>query len=117
MTNHLLNHPPKEPWSKSSTSFWTTLKSTPKNKPTFGIEGVWSRFSSIVDRQHNGVVKVFRIDLDNAETQYGTTNDVEMEELTRRVYGELLWTIREYQRGWKQHNHIEQVQVRKAKAI
>lgn len=63
-----------------------------------------------------GMVKVFRIDTPDGDTQYWATDDSKMDSLTRQGYGELSWGIEEYHRGLKQHCLVEKAQVRAGRA-
>jgi putative transposase len=63
-----------------------------------------------------GLVKVFRIDAPNGDTQYWATGDLAMTELGRLQFAGLSWGIEEYHRGLKQHCGVERAQVRGGRA-
>lgn len=64
-----------------------------------------------------GLIKVFRIDIPNGDTQYWATDDLEMEPMMRLKHAELSWGIEEYHRGLKQYCLVEKAQVRKERAV
>src|SRR5262249_12539789 len=63
-----------------------------------------------------GLVKAFRIVTTNGDTEHWITNDLEMDELTRREVAELAWGIEDYHRGLKQFCGAERCQARHPRA-
>jgi hypothetical protein len=63
-----------------------------------------------------GMVKVFRIDAPDGDTEYWVTNDLAMEEGTRRQYAEVSFAIENYHRELKQFCGVERCQVRASRA-
>ena len=67
---------------------------------------------TVVHLQGYGSVRVFRIVARDGDTEYWATNDLAMDELTRRHYAELCLAIENYHRGLKQCCGVERCQVR-----
>ncbi len=89
----------------------------PDNKQSRAIcECAISPEGTIVYLQGYGFVKVFRIDIENGDTQYWASSDLDMQPLMRVKFAELSWNIEEYHRGLKQHCLVEKAQVRKTRA-
>ena len=59
-----------------------------------------------------GEVRVFRVVAPNGDTTHGATNDLGLDELGRRAFGELSCSIEEYHRGLKPFTGVERCQVR-----
>jgi hypothetical protein len=71
---------------------------------------------TVVHLEGFGMVQAFRIDTTNGGTEYGITNDLQMVEVTRRVFAEHAWGIEEYHRGLKPCTGAERCQVRRSRA-
>ncbi len=63
-----------------------------------------------------GSIRVFRVVATDGDAEHWATNDLGMDALTRRKYGEFSWRIEEYHRGIKQFCGVERCQARRAKA-
>jgi putative transposase len=63
-----------------------------------------------------GLVKVFRIDTPDGDTEYWATNDLSMDEGVRRHYAEVSFAIENYHRELKQSCGVERCQVRASRA-
>jgi putative transposase len=63
-----------------------------------------------------GLIKVFRIDAPDGDTEYWATNDLSMDAGTRRHYAEVSFAIENYHRDLKQHCGVERCQVRAGRA-
>ena len=63
-----------------------------------------------------GLIKVFRIDAPDGDTEYWATNDLLMDEGTRRQYAEVSFAIENYHRDLKQYCGAERCQVRAGSA-
>ena len=63
-----------------------------------------------------GLVKVFRIDAPDGDTEYWATNDLGMEETMRRHYAEVSFAIENYHRELKQYCGVERCQARSERA-
>src|SRR5262249_15948102 len=63
-----------------------------------------------------GMVKVFRIDVPDGDTEYWATNNLSMEGGVRRQYAEVSFAIENYHRDLKQHCGVERCQVRSSRA-
>jgi hypothetical protein len=70
----------------------------------------------VVHLKGYGFIKVFRTVSEDGDEQYWTTDDLQMDEATRKELQSQGWGIEIYQRGIKQCCGIEQAQVRKAVA-
>lgn len=62
---------------------------------------------TVVHVEGFGLVKAFRIDVPNGDTEYWITDDLGMDELTRVTYAQRAWAIEEYHRGLKQATEVE----------
>jgi putative transposase len=71
---------------------------------------------TVVHLEGYGLVKVFRIDAPNGDTQYWATSDQAMTEVERLHDAEVAWGIEEYHRGLKQFCNVERAQVRAGRA-
>lgn len=67
---------------------------------------------TIVHLEGFGMVKAFRIDATDGDTQYWITNDLSMDDLRRLSLSEQAWGIEEYHRGLKQHCGVDRCQTR-----
>ena len=76
-----------------------------------------SATGTVVHLENYGMVKVFRIISKDGTAEYWTTNNLEMDELTRLKLAEASWKIEEYHRGLKQVTNVERCQCRTGKAI
>jgi putative transposase len=63
-----------------------------------------------------GLVKVFRIDAPDGDTEYWATNDLGLDAGKRRYYAEVSFAIENYHRELKQHCGVERCQVRSSRA-
>ena len=63
-----------------------------------------------------GLVKVFRIDAPDGDTEYWATNDLSMEAGTRRHSAEVRFAIANYHRDLKQYCGVERCRVRAGRA-
>lgn len=63
-----------------------------------------------------GMVKVFRIDTPDGDTEYWATNDLAMDEGMRKFCAEVSFAIENYHRELKQNCGVERCQVRSAQA-
>ena len=63
-----------------------------------------------------GLVKVFRIDAPDGDTEYWATNDLALGEGVRRHYAEVSFAIENYHRELKQSCGVERCQVRTSRA-
>src|SRR5262249_17237117 len=63
-----------------------------------------------------GMVKVFRIDVPDGDTEYWATNNLSMEGGVRRQYAEVSFATENYHRDLKQHCGVERCQVRSSRA-
>jgi len=63
-----------------------------------------------------GMVKVFRIDAPDGDTEYWATNDLAMGEMVRRQGAEVSFAIENYHRELKQFCGVERCQVRAGRA-
>jgi len=68
----------------------------------------------VVHLKNYGMVQVFRIVATDGDVEYWATDDLEMEESTRRELAQQAWGIETYHRGIKQCCGIERAQVRHA---
>jgi len=66
----------------------------------------------VVHLQGYGLVRVFRIDSTNGNTDYWATNVLEMTDLERIGYAQKSWTIETYHRAIKQFCGIERCHAR-----
>ena len=71
---------------------------------------------TVVHLEGFGLVKAFRIATTDGGTEHWITNDLEMDEVQRRVLAERAWGIEEYHRGLKQCTGVERCQVRMSRA-
>jgi putative transposase len=71
---------------------------------------------TVVHLEGFGLVKAFRIATTDRGTEHWITNDLQMDEVTRRVLAERAWGIEEYHRGLKQCTGVERCQVRMSRA-
>ncbi len=71
---------------------------------------------TIVHLKGYGLIKVFRIDTPDGDTEYWATNELEMGAAAREDWAGQVWTIEEYHRGLKQFCGVERAQVRAARA-
>ena len=71
---------------------------------------------TIVHLEGFGLVKAFRIATTNGGTEHWITNDLAMDEVTRRVLAERSWGIEEYHRGLKQCTGVDRCQARVGRA-
>jgi putative transposase len=71
---------------------------------------------TVVHLEGFGLVKAFRIATTDRGTEYGITNDLAMDEMTRLMFAERAWGIEEYHRGLKQCTGAERCQVRMSRA-
>ena len=63
-----------------------------------------------------GMVRMFRIDAPDGDTEYWATNDLSMDAGTRRHYAEVSFAIENYHRELKQFCGVEKCQVRSERA-
>ena len=63
-----------------------------------------------------GLVRVFRIDASDGDTEYWATNDLGMEPGMRRHYAEVSFAIENYHRDLKQYCGVERCQARSQRA-
>jgi hypothetical protein len=63
-----------------------------------------------------GMVKVFRIDAPDGDTEYWATNDLGMGPVARRYYAEISFAIENYHRELKQNCGVEWCQARSQRA-
>jgi hypothetical protein len=63
-----------------------------------------------------GLARVFTIRAKNGTLEYGATNDLSMDELTRLQNAEWSWAIEDYHRGLKPCCGVERSHVRAARA-
>ena len=75
-----------------------------------------SSSGTIVHLEGFGLVKAFRIVTTNGDTEHWISNDLGMDEMTRREVAELAWGIEDYHRGLKQFCSVERCQARHSKA-
>lgn len=71
---------------------------------------------TIVHIEGFGLVKAFRIDATDGDTEYWITDDLGMDELTRVTYAQRAWAIEEYHRGLKQCTEVEGCPARLARS-
>jgi hypothetical protein len=67
---------------------------------------------TVLHLQGYGMVKVFRIDAPDGDTEYWATNDLGMDAGMRRYYAELGFAIENYHRELKQNCGVEGCQAR-----
>jgi putative transposase len=75
-----------------------------------------SESGTVLHLRGYGLVKVFRIDTPDGDTEYWATNDLSMDEGMRRQYAEMSFAIENYHRDLKQHCGVERCQVRASRA-
>ena len=75
-----------------------------------------SASGTVVHLRGYGMVKVFRIDAPDGDTEYWATNDQAMDEGRRRHYAEVSFSIENYHRELKQFCGVERCQVRSERA-
>ena len=66
-------------------------------------------FGQIVHLKGFGMVRIFRI-VEDHDTQYWCTNDLEMSEIQRQILADKAWNIEVYHRGLKSACHTEHFQ-------
>jgi hypothetical protein len=71
---------------------------------------------TVVHVEGFGLVKAFRIDVPNGDTEYWITDDLAMDELTRVTYAQRAWAIEEYHRGLKQATEVERCPARRERS-
>jgi hypothetical protein len=71
---------------------------------------------TVVHLKGYGLIKVFRIDTSDGDTEYWATSDLTMEAPTRDGLADQVWTIEVYHRGLKQFCGVERAQVRAGRA-
>ncbi len=71
-----------------------------------------SASGTVLHLQGYGMVKVFRIDAPDGDTEYWATNDLGMDDGMRRYYAELGFAIENYHRDLKQNCGVEGCQAR-----
>jgi putative transposase len=71
---------------------------------------------TVVHRQGYGMVRVFRIVPRDGDTEHWATDDLAMDDLTRRTYAERSWGIENYHRGLKQCCGVGRSQARSARS-
>jgi putative transposase len=71
---------------------------------------------TVVHLEGFGSIRVFKVVSRDGDIEYWATNDLEMDELTRRVIAERCWAIENYHRGLKQCCGVERAQVRAGRA-
>lgn len=71
---------------------------------------------TIVHLEGFGSIRVFKVVSRDGDVEYGATNDLAMDELTRLAHAERCWAIENYHRGLKQCCGVERAQVRAARA-
>lgn len=71
---------------------------------------------TIVHLQGFGSIRVFKVVSRDGDIEYGATNDLAMDNVTRRAHAEQCWAIEHYHRGLKQCCGVERAQVRAARA-
>jgi putative transposase len=101
--------------------FLTRLKGnrqvTPGDKRKRDLDAVAvSPEGTVLHLQGYGMVKVFRIDAPDGDTEYWATNDLGMGAGMRRHYAELGFAIENYHRGLKQDCGVEGCQARSERA-
>jgi len=70
----------------------------------------------VVHLKGYGMVRVFRIVAKDGDTEHWATDDLEMDEPTRKELGRQAWGIEVYHRGIKQYCGIERCECRSAQA-
>jgi len=75
-----------------------------------------SAAGTVVHLTGYGLIRVFRFDAPDGDTEYWATNDLSMDEMTRRQYAEQSFAIENYHRELKQHCGSEGCQVRSERA-
>ncbi len=84
------------------------------NRPVSEVEIACQ--GTIVHLKGYGMVKIFKIVSQNGDTDYWSTNNLEIDDLGIVKYTEWNWAIENYHRGIKQYCGIERAQVRGEKA-
>ena len=79
-------------------------------------EAAVSASGTVLHLRGYGMVKVFRIDAPDGDTEYWATNDLAMDEVSRLAGAEQCWAIETYHRGLKQCCGVERAQVRSSRA-
>ena len=85
----------------------------PRARWTSGRRG---RRARSLHLQGYGLVRVFRIDAPDGDTEYWATGDLAMDAGMRRQYAEVGFAIENYHRGLKQNCGVERCQVRSERA-
>jgi DDE superfamily endonuclease len=75
-----------------------------------------SSAGTIVHLQGYGLIKVFRIDAPDGDTEYWATNDLAMDAGMRQHYAEIGFAIENYHRDLKQDCGVEKCQARSERA-
>lgn len=90
---------------------------TPDDRHSRALDDVAvSASGTVLHLRGYGLVKVFRIDAPDGDTEYGATNDLAMEAGMRRFYAEVSFAIENYHRDLKQYCGVEKCRVRAARA-
>jgi hypothetical protein len=71
---------------------------------------------TVVHLEGFGSVRVFKVVSRDGDIEYGATDDLARDELTRLAHAEQCWGIEDYHRGLKQCCGVERAQVRAARA-
>jgi len=69
----------------------------------------------VVHLKGYGMIRVFRIVATDGDTDYWATDDLDMDEASRKELGRQAWGIETYHRAIKQHSGIERCQARSAR--
>jgi DDE superfamily endonuclease len=101
--------------------FLTRLKGNRQVTPSDGLKReldavAVSAEGTVLHLQGYGMVRVFRIDAPDGDTEYWATNDPGMGAGMRRHYAELGFAIENYHRGLKQDCGVEGCQARSERA-
>jgi putative transposase len=90
---------------------------TPDDRISRALDAVAvSAAGTVLHLRGYGLVKVFRIDAPDGDTEYWATNDLTMDPGVRRHYAEVSFAIENYHRDLKQYCGAEKCRVRAARA-
>jgi putative transposase len=90
---------------------------TPADRISRALDAVAvSAAGTVLHLRGYGMVKVFRIDAPDGDTEYWATNDLSMDAGGRRHYAEVSFAIENYHRDLKQYCGVEKCRVRSERA-
>jgi putative transposase len=90
---------------------------TPEDRISRALDAVAVRAAgTVLHLRGYGLIKVFRIDAPDGDTEYWATNDLAMDAGVRRHYAEVSFAIENYHRDLKQYCGVEKCRARAARA-